>query len=172
MKKAEFPRGNRWVVSFFLITLLVAAADQFSKIWIRSNLGAGESIPETGLFRLTHIHNAGSAFGLFQDYSFLLTIVAFAGIVLILLFVFTVSRYFPYLDTRAGKLALALVLGGTIGNFTDRVRFGYVTDFISVGIWPTFNIADSALTVGMVLFAYFFLFSSRTKNLAQPELSK
>ncbi|MBA7680981.1 Lipoprotein signal peptidase [subsurface metagenome] len=155
---------------FFLTALLVVAADQLSKIWIRSNLVTGDSSPETGFFRITHIHNTGAAFGLFQDQSFLLTITAFIGIVLILLFVFTVSRHFPFLDTTQGKLSLGLVLGGTVGNLVDRLRFGYVTDFIGIGIWPTFNIADSAITIGVILFAYFFLSSTRAKKIIQPKL--
>ncbi len=103
---------------------------------------------------MTHIYNTGAAFGLFQDQSFTLTIVAFIGIVVVLLFVFLVPRRFPFLDNRLGKLALGLVFGGTIGNLVDRLRFGYVTDFIDIGIWPAFNIADSAVTVGVILLLY------------------
>ncbi|MFC1991624.1 signal peptidase II [Chloroflexota bacterium] len=169
MRRARSPRGKVWKMAFFLTALLVVAGDQISKYWIRSNLAGGESLPETGLFRLTHINNTGAAFGLFQDQSFLLTIAAFTGIVLILLFVLTASRYFPFLDSTPGKMALGLVLGGTIGNLIDRLRFGYITDFIDIGIWPIFNLADSAVTVGVILFAYFFLSSSGANNPSQPE---
>jgi len=154
---------------FFLTALLVVVLDQFSKFWIRSNLVRGEAIPETGLFRLAHITNTGASFGLFQNQSLLLTIAAFIGITLILFLVFSASRYFPFLDTIFGKISLGLILGGTIGNLVDRIRFGYVTDFIDIGIWPTFNLADSAVTVGVLLFAYLFLSSNRVKNTTQPE---
>ena len=154
MLKAESPQGKWWNVVFFLTALLVVTADQLSKIWIRSNLNVSQSLPETGLFRLTHIYNTGAAFGLFQDQSFSLTIVAFIGIVVVLLFVFLVPRRFHFLDNRLGKLALGLVFGGTIGNLVDRLCFGYVTDFIDIGIWPAFNIADSAVTVGVILLLY------------------
>ncbi|MEE8414345.1 MAG: signal peptidase II [Dehalococcoidales bacterium] len=154
---------------FFLTALVVVIGDQLSKFWIRSTLAEGEALPVTGLFRLTHITNTGAAFGLFRDQSFLLTIAVFAGIVLILLFVFTSSRYFPLVDTTPGKITLGLILGGTIGNLVDRLRFGRVTDFIDIGIWPTFNIADSAVTIGAIVFAYFFIYSGRTKNPSQLE---
>ncbi len=164
MQKADPPQGKWRNVVFFLTALLVVAADQLSKIWIRSNLATGESLPETGFFRLTHVQNTGAAFGLFQGQSFALTIVALIGIVAILLFVFLFSRRFPFLDTGLGKPALALVLGGTVGNLVDRLCVGYITDFIDIGIWPAFNIADSAITVGIILFAYSLLSLTRAKN--------
>jgi len=106
-----------------------------------------------GLFRLTHVHNTGAAFGLFQGQSFPLTIVGLVSVAFILLYALFLYRQFPLLDNRLGKSALGLILGGAVGNLTDRLRFGYVTDFIDVGIWPAFNIADSAITVGTIILA-------------------
>ncbi len=164
MRRAKPPLGKR-KVAFSLTALLVLVSDQLSKIWIRSNLDVGQSLPETGPFRLTHIYNTGAAFGLFQDQSFSLTIVALIGIVAVLLFVFIVPRRFPSLDTKLGILALGLVFGGTIGNLVDRLRFGYVTDFIDISIWPAFNIADSAITVGIILLLYSLRFLAKGKEL-------
>ena len=164
MRRSDSPPGKWWNVVFSLTALLVVAADQLSKLWIRS-YSEGQLIFEAGFFRITHIHNTGASFGLFQGQSFSLTIVAFIGIVLVLLYVFLLPRRFPFLDTRLSRLALGLVLGGTIGNLIDRLRFGYVTDFVDIGIWPTFNVADSAITAGIILFAYFLLSSTRAKNL-------
>ena len=166
MQKASCLQGRWRDVVFCLIALLVVALDQLSKIWIRSNLALGESLPETGFLRLTHVRNTGAAFGLFQDQSFPLTIVAFIGIIVVLLFVFLVPRRFPFFDTKLGKLALSLVFGGTIGNLVDRLRFGYVTDFIDIGIWPAFNIADSAVTVGVILLLYSLRSLAKGKELA------
>ncbi len=163
MQRANSPHGKWRNVVFFLTALLVLAADQLSKIWIRSNLARGESLPETGLFRLTHVHNTGAAFGLFQDQSFPLTIVALIGIVALLFFAFF-SHRFPLLDSRLGRPALGLVLGGIAGNLIDRLRLGYITDFIDIGIWPAFNIADSAIVVGVVIFAYSLLSLTRAKK--------
>lgn len=142
---------------FSLTALLIAAADQLTKIWIRSNLALGQSIPDTGFFQLTHSRNTGAVFGLLRDQSFLLTIVALVGVVFLLVYALFLRRYFPFLHNMPGKLALGLILGGTVGNLIDRISLGYVTDFISIGIWPTFNIADSAVTVGAIVVAYSLL---------------
>jgi 23S rRNA pseudouridine1911/1915/1917 synthase len=148
MQKTNHPQGKwRRSVILFLIAFLVVATDQLSKIWIRSNLLVGQSLPKAGFFRLTHVQNTGAAFGLFYGQSLPLTIVGLVGIVILLLYVFFLRQRFPLLDNRLINSALGLVLGGTIGNLIDRLRFGYITDFIDIGIWPTFNIADSAITV-------------------------
>ena len=164
MQKVGYPRGKWRNAVFFLTALLVTAADQFSKIWIRSSLGMGESLPETGLFRLTHITNTGAAFGLFQDYSLPLTIVALIGVIAILLFALYFYRRPPFYDNPLGKLALGLVLGGTIGNLIDRLHQGFVTDFIDIGRWPAFNIADAAIVIGVILFVYRLLVLTKTQK--------
>ena len=184
MRKAGSPLGKWWNAVFVLTALLVIAADQLSKLWIRS-YSEGQIIFEAGFLRITHIHNTGAAFGLFQNQNFPLTIIAFVGIILILLYFFLVPRHFKLLDTRLSKVALGLILGGTIGNLIERLRFvfdssagslidrlhmGYVTDFIDVSIWPTFNIADSALVVGVILFACLFALSTGVKKPSQSEV--
>ena len=157
MQKVNCLQGKRRNVVFFLTALLVVVADQLSKTWIRSNFAIGQSLPEEGFFQLTHVNNYGAVFGLFQGHTFILIIVALAGVAVILLYAFFIYRQFPFLDNVLGKLALGLVLGGTVGNLIDRLRLGYVTDFIDIGIWPAFNIADSAVTVGVIIFAYSLL---------------
>lgn len=163
-KASELRSGWQWNMLLFLIALLVVAADQLSKVWIRSNLLVGQSLFEAGFFRIIHVNNTGAAFGLFQGQSFLLTIVALVGITALLVYVLVIYRKFPLLDNRLGRSTLGLILGGAVGNLVDRLRFGYVTDFISVGLWPAFNIADSAITVGVILFAYSFLRSARAEK--------
>ena len=154
MQKANSLQGKWRNVVFLLTALLIVVADQLSKMWIRSNLIVGQSLPETGFFRLTHIHNTGAAFGLFRGQSFTLTVVAVVGIVLLLLYALFIYRHFSVLDGKLGRLAIGLVLGGAVGNLIDRLHLGYVTDFIDVGIWPAFNIADSAIVVGVIIVAY------------------
>lgn len=153
----SLPGSWRRNAVFSPTALLVAAADWFSKFWIRSNLAPGESIPEAGFLRLTHVRNTGSAFGLFQDQTLLLIIVAFIGIATLLFFVLFMHRRFPFLATMPVKLALGLILGGTVGNLIDRLSDSYVTDFISIGRWPAFNIADSTIVVGVILIAYLLI---------------
>ena len=165
MRKASNLQG-KWQQNmlFLLIALLIAAADQLSKIWIRANLDIGQSLFEAGFFRITYVHNTGAAFGLFQGQSFALTIVALVGIGVLLFYALLVYRHFPLLNNKLNRLALGLVFGGTIGNLIDRLRFGYVTDFIDFGFWPAFNIADSAITVGVTIFAYSSLRSLSGKH--------
>ena len=164
MQKAKSLQGRWRNVVFFLTALLVAVADQLSKMWIRSNLVVGQSLPETGFFRLTHIQNTGAAFGLFQGQSFALTIVALVGIIVLLVYALLIYRRFPILDNLLGKSALGLILGGTVGNLIDRLHLGYVTDFIDIGIWPAFNIADSAIVVGVIILAYSLRFLARAEK--------
>jgi len=154
-------------VSFFLPALLVVAADQLSKIWIRSNLLVGESLFELGFFRIIRVPpNTGAAFGLFQDQSFALTIVGLVGVAALLAYALFFYRHFPLLNNRLSHSALGLILGGTLGNLIDRLNpnLGGVTDFISIGIWPTFNIADSAVVVGTIIFAYGLLSLVRARK--------
>ena len=144
--------------------LLIIFADQLSKAWIRANLAIGQSIFEVGFFRITHLNNTGAAFGLFQNHTLVLTIIGIIGAIAILFCAFLSRRYLPYVDNMPGKLALGLVFGGTIGNLIDRLRLGRVTDFIDVGFWPTFNVADSAVTVGVILLAVTILLVARPEK--------
>jgi len=165
MRRLNSLPGKRWWNAvFFLVATLVVVGDQLSKSWIRSNLAIGQSLPQGGFFFLTHIHNTGAVFGLFRDHSFTLTIVGFVGIAILFVYAFYVCRRFPLLNNGLSKAALGSILGGTIGNLIDRLRFGYITDFIGVGIWPPFNVADSSITVGVVVFAgslIYLVFSQR-----------
>jgi len=143
-----------WNVVFLLIGLFIIFADQLSKHWIRTNLPEGQMLFKIGFFRITHVQNTGAAFGLFQDKSFILTIVALVAVTALLAYGLSIHRRFPLFSSLLSKISLGLVLGGTVGNLVDRVRFGFVTDFIDFTYWPAFNIADSAITIGVILFAY------------------
>ncbi len=163
MQKESSLQGKWWNVVFFTTALLVVAADQLSKIWIRSNLSVGQSLFELGFFRITYVQNTGAAFGLFQGQLFALTIVSLVGVVAILAYTLLIHRRSP-LNNMLSTIALGLILGGTVGNLIDRLNsnllhsnLGGVTDFISIGIWPAFNIADSVIIVGTILFAYSLL---------------
>jgi len=138
----------------FLIAFLVVAADQLSKLWIRANLAIGESIFEIGFFRFLYVRNTGAAFGLFQGHSFTLTIINIVVLAALLVFVIFIYHRYYYLDNTLGKIAIGLILGGQIGNLIDRLRIGYVTDFIDFNFWPTFNVADSAVTVGIIILVF------------------
>jgi len=154
MQRASSLEGKRWSIVFLLTAGLIVAGDQLSKIAIRSYPGQ-QPIFEAGLFRIVHTHNTGAIFGLFQGHSFALIVAGLVGVAVILFYVFFVCPRSSFLDSRLSRVALGLILGGTVGNLIDRLNpnLGGVTDFISIGIWPTFNLADSAVTVGAIIFA-------------------
>jgi signal peptidase II len=140
-------------LTFSLVALLVIALDQVSKFFIKANMNLGQSIPDEGLFRITYSTNEGMVFGLFANQTFLITLTAIVGIAAIIIY----SRY-PMFNHALVRVALGLMLGGAIGNLIDRIRLGEVTDFIDVGAWPVFNLADSAVVVGVVLVIFYLLF--------------
>lgn len=173
LKKAVCPALNLVNGSIFLaIAVLVVALDQVSKEWIRTSIPLGDSLPPIGNLTIVHVQNTGAAFGLFTDQAFLLSIVAVAGLVVVLLF----FRYLEQLGL-AGGIALSLIFAGALGNLIDRLRIGYVTDFIYVKLWdnyywPAFNVADSAITTGAILLAIVALLALRKKHVPGPEAGK
>ena len=159
MRRVSSFWGKHWrTIVFFLAALAIAFGDQASKAWIRSNLAVGQSLPEAGFLRLTHIQNTGAAFGIFQNHTFSLTIVSFVGAAVILFYTFYVRRRYTFLNNGVSMAALGVVLGGTVGNLIDRLSLGYVTDFIHVGTFPAFNVADSSITSGTSVFAGFLIY--------------
>jgi signal peptidase II len=151
----------KWNILFFAIALVIIAGDQLSKGWIQSNFYPGQSVPESGFFRLTYAQNTGAAFSIFYGQSDILTVVSIIGIILLLVYAFIIYRHFPFLNTRMNKIALGLILGGTVGNLIDRISRGFVVDFLDAGPWPIFNVADSSTTVGVIIFAVSILLAAR-----------
>lgn len=149
-------RSVRLAGLFALIAVVVVALDQWSKALTRAHIEVGERlgfIP--GVLDLTHVHNRGAAFGMLQGYAVQLAIVAIV-VVLALAFVVIARRK----TTIVEVIAFGLIVGGAIGNLIDRVSQGYVTDMIMTTFidFPVFNVADSAVTVGTVLFVIWALF--------------
>ena len=151
------------ILLFFTVVFPIVVADQLSKLWIRTHLTLGESLPETGFFRLTHGQNTGAVFGIFQGNNDILTILVIIEAIIILgCFFFFRARY-SFLDTRLNTVSLGLILGGLFGNLIDRIRLGYVTDFIGVGRWPDFNVADSSGVIAAIMLAFPILMFSRNR---------
>lgn len=139
-----------------IIALAVVTLDQLSKLLVVTYMHLGQSIPGEGFFRLSYRTNTGGAFSILQNQGFLLTTAAVIGIAVLIVYL----RYLP-LESRLLKVGLGLDMGGAVGNLIDRLRFGEVRDFIDVGAWPVFNLADSAITVGSLLIAYYLLSAAR-----------
>lgn len=158
-------------VLFVLTVVGVVVFDQLTKQLLRDRVAPLEVVPVFGCLSFCHICNPGSAFGIFARQSVLITLAAVAGLAAILLF----SRYFRQ-SSKLGSLALALVFGGAIGNLIDRFRFGCVTDFIDVRLWrdfhwPAFNVADSAITVGVIALLVFIFQGLRKSDGGTPEVT-
>jgi signal peptidase II len=145
---------RRWRgdLAFFLIAAAVITLDQFTKWLVRSNLGLYESWPRDGTVSIIHVVNSGAAFGILQGQTPFLIITSTLGLAAILLY-----YVYPPMDHGIIRIALGMQLGGAIGNLIDRVRLGEVTDFIHVGSFPTFNVADSSITTSIVVVLLFFL---------------
>jgi signal peptidase II len=151
----------RQVILFLSTAAVVVGLDQLTKSWIEnSTIPLGGSVPTSGFFRITHIHNTGAAFGIFQDATAILAVISAIGAMVIIWLGIFMSRRISFLSSTSSMLILGIILGGTIGNFLDRAFIGYVTDFLKMGTFPDYNIADSAMVVGGILLAYKLIRSS------------
>jgi signal peptidase II len=145
---------TKQLLTLLSIALLVFVFDQLTKIWIVNHFIYGASEPVTSFFNLVRVHNFGAAFsflnneGGWQRWGFSV-FAAFVSLVILI----WITRLSP--EQKLEGLALALILGGALGNLYDRIALGYVVDFLdfhwSGRHFPAFNIADSAITVGAVL---------------------
>jgi signal peptidase II len=130
----------------------VIALDQWTKWLVRQNIEFGTQWLPKGLewlspyARIVNWHNSGAAFGMFQNGNLVFTILAFIVIVAII-------YYYPQVesDDWTLKLAMGLQLAGASGNLIDRLMVGKVTDFISISVFPVFNVADSSITIGVIV---------------------
>ena len=167
---------RRYVVLGFVV-LAIIVVDQITKAYIDGSMYLHESIPIIpGYFNLTYIRNPGAAFGImgtmssgFRIIFFFLTSVLAMGL-LITIFI----RLDP--GDWWGQLTIASIFGGAIGNFIDRLQYGEVIDFLDVYIngyhWPAFNVADSAISVGVCSLLLLFAFEKRKSDLTPQEDSR
>jgi signal peptidase II len=133
---------------FIFVAVTVLVLDQATKWAVIQNIPLYSSVPDRGFFRFTHIPNTGSAFGLFGGQNSVLIIAALIGVTAIAL-VYRSQRN-PGIIVRT---SLALMIAGAIGNLADRIQHGWVTDFIDVGPWFIFNIADASIVTGVIALA-------------------
>jgi signal peptidase II len=143
-----------------LTALAILVADQATKAVVVSSLAVGEKAELLGdVVQVWHAQNRGAAFSLFQGGTIIFLVVSVLSIVMVAYFYRSFRDRSPWLH-----LVLGIVLGGTLGNFTDRLRQGYVTDWLSIGIgdtrWPTFNVADSSVVVGIGILVLYLFFTN------------
>lgn len=141
--------GANWV-AFLGTAGVVLVLDQLTKAWLVANVSPGEVVSVVGdLVRLVFSQNSGALFGMFRENAMVFGVVSLAVVGLIVVY-----------HARSGRslylsIALGLLLGGALGNLTDRLRLGYVVDFVDIGIgdirWYTFNVADAAISSAIVM---------------------
>jgi signal peptidase II len=128
------------------IGLTAVAADQLTKHIVTGHLALDDGIHVIGPFWIHHVQNSGIAFGLFSSATAVVIVLTGIAVAWMLLFFFRSGGRHPVLP-----VALGLVIGGSVSNLLDRVRLGYVTDFIDLRYWPAFNLADSFIVVGVAI---------------------
>lgn len=135
-----------------ILGIIIVIADQLTKYWIRFSYDLGEIDPIVpGFMNLTYLRNTGAAWGMLDGYNTWLGVLSIAVLIGLIFFRRSfISNVFEH------KIALGCLLGGIAGNLIDRLRLGYVTDFIDLHIkgqhWPSFNIADSAICIGVGIY--------------------
>ena len=144
----------RWAFSLIALAVVLLLLDLLTKELAVRHMAFGEAIGMTSYLRFVHIHNSGAAFGMLANQGqwaqWFLTL---TGLLVCLWIVWRLSH--PRLGEALFEAGLALILGGALGNLTDRLRFGYVVDFIDFYYqawhWPAFNLADAVITLGVLV---------------------
>jgi signal peptidase II len=163
-------RRLRWIV-FFGLAGVVIVADQLSKVWIDTNFELASPYPVPGstqptpvidgFVRIAKSYNTGGIFGLFGDSALILALASTVVIAMIVVYQWREAMR----DGRLLTLALGLLLGGALGNFIDRIRYQHVIDFVDMGLgdwrWYTFNVADAAISVALLLLILITIFGAR-----------
>ena len=152
---------HSWVFKdkyIFPVFLFVFISDQITKYAVYKNMSLGESIPAEGIIRITYARNTGMAFSLFENFGIILLILSLIIASILIIYLFTIDK--PRILIRVFS---GLVIAGALGNILDRIRFGYVNDFIDVGWWPIFNIADSSITIAIVIYIFDAIFIQKLK---------
>ena len=149
-------RPSHWL-GLLLVAAAAGAADQITKHVVANALEPDRSVHLAGPFSIEHVHNSGIAFGLFASRtSAVVVLTAVAVAAMLVFFSRSAGRH------RFLPVALGFVLGGSVSNLVDRVRLGYVTDFLHVRYWPAFNLADSFIVIGVALLFLSFVAADRT----------
>lgn len=149
---------------FWGAAVAVLALDQATKAIIRTSLDRGESWPDADWpVRIRYVTNTGAAFGILEDQTIFLVVMALLGLGAIYLY-----YRFPPFDHWVVPIAIGMLLGGAAGNLLDRVRLGEVTDFIDFPRFPAFNVADSSINVGIATIVIGYLLLAQRSSPAEP----
>jgi signal peptidase II len=142
----------------FIIVSVILVLDRVTKFLVSKELNLNSSVPLIkGVFYISLIHNRGAAFGFLKNQLPLFIATSLIAIILI----WRALKSNKY--SKAYTIALSLILAGALGNLVDRVLYGYVIDFLDFRVWPVFNVADSAITMGAVILGWSIIFSKDQK---------
>jgi signal peptidase II len=150
-------RADPWQwLALIAIALAAVAADQLTKHIVAGQLALDDGVHVVGPLWIRHVQNSGIAFGLFAQSTAVVIVLTSIAILWMLAYFARSGAKHPVLP-----VALGLVIGGSASNLVDRVRLGYVTDFIDLRWWPAFNLADSFICIGVVVLLAALLYSER-----------
>ncbi|MDI3473156.1 MAG: signal peptidase [Thermotogaceae bacterium] len=148
------------ILTIIFTVAIVFALDQLTKFFVKSSLMYGETIYLLGdLLKLTHVRNDGIAFGFLQGKFYLIIVMISLTIILLITFAVKLKSL-----SKLSKIFLGMIIGGALGNFTDRLLHQNVVDFISVFDFPIFNIADSSIVLGTIFFGIRLLFHEKLES--------
>lgn len=151
-RRSALAARNGW---FLALAAAIVGLDQLLKWVIRETIDRGDSVEVFGPLKIVHVTNSGAAFGILQGAGPLLVMTSLVGMAAILIYLFNPGFAHPLM-----RLGLAFMLGGAVGNLIDRVEAGRVVDFVKVTHWPAFNVADSAITIGVALLIWTMMFET------------
>lgn len=151
------------------VSLVLIALDQITKMFVMHTMHLHESIPVIpDFFNLTYIRNPGAAFGIFATTNSAFRLIFFVGTSIFALGLLGTIFYRLHADDVWGQLTISSIFGGAIGNLIDRLRYGEVVDFLDFHIsgyhWPAFNVADSAISVGVVSLLIIFALEKKKEK--------
>lgn len=156
------------IIICLVTVILVVSVDRLTKVFFSTILHLGESLPVIrNVFHFSLVHNTGIAFGLFKDNNFVFFVIPVIAIGLLV--------YNIYYYHKVGELdrlyiaAFSMILGGAVGNLIDRMTLGYVVDFLDFRVWPVFNAADSAITIGAFIILVKCFPLTRKKPVSGPK---
>jgi signal peptidase II len=145
------------------IAFAAVAADQLTKYIVTSRLALDDGVHVVGPFWIHHVRNSGIAFGLFSSATAVVILATGIAVTWMIVFFARSGARHPVLP-----VALGLVIGGSLSNLLDRVRLGYVTDFLDFRYWPAFNLADSFIVIGVLVLLGVLVHSEREPRRPRP----
>ena len=147
---------RQWI-GLAVVALAAVIADQVTKHVVASSIALDHAVKLVGPFSIHHVQNSGIAFGLFSSATVIVIVLTTVAVAWMLVFFARSGARHPALP-----VALGLLIGGSVSNLVDRVRLGYVTDFLDLRWWPAFNLADTCIVVGVCLLVGSLLLADRS----------